>query len=109
MFLSDLLTFAKEQARIERIDYFDPRYPRADEIKAWQHDKNCRDYERKCVYKNFPGRAKNASTEKLIPGKYGVQGRLEISENDIDYTIGQYAPREIYGAVLDYLQQTNSI
>jgi hypothetical protein len=106
MFLSDLLTFAKEQARIERIDYFDPRYPRADEIKAWQHDKNCRDYERKCLFRKFPARLKNAHNEKLVPGSYG---RLKISEGDIDYTVGQYAPREIYGAVLDYLQQTNSI
>lgn len=108
MFLSDLLNYAKEQARIEAIDYFDPRpfFRKNYEISAWRHDKNCRDYARKCLFKKFPARLKNAHKEKLVPGNYG---RLEISEDDIDYTVGQYAPREIYGAVLDYLQQTNSI
>lgn len=106
MFLSDLLNYAKEQARIEAIDYFhpDPRFRTMHEISAWQHDKNCRDYARKCLFKEFPVRLKNARNEKLVPGNYG---RLTISETEIDYTVGQYAPREIYGAVLNYLHQTN--
>jgi hypothetical protein len=41
----------------------------------------------------------------LIPGSYG---RLSIAaDGEIDYTIGQYAPREIYGALLSYLEATN--
>jgi ATP-dependent DNA helicase RecQ len=37
--VSDLLAYASQQARIEAVDYFDPRYPRPDEISAWRRDR----------------------------------------------------------------------
>ena len=102
--IQDLLRYAKAQARIERIDYFDPRCPRQDEIKAWQRDCRLRDAARRDVFRQWPGRVK--SDEALIPGSY-YGTRLVITADDIDYTIGQYAPREIWQAVSDYFRQTN--
>lgn len=106
MFLSDLLTYAKQQARIESKDYFhsDIRFRTAHEFSAWQLDKSRRDNSRKMLFREFPNRLRNAETERLVPGNYN---RLTISETEIDYTVGQYAPLEIYGAILNYLHQTN--
>ena len=103
--LSDLLAFAKAQARIDRIDYFDPRLARPDEVKAWRDDRRSRDQARKALFRAFPGRLALPDAERLLPGFYG---RLSIgADGSIGYTVGQYAPIEIYDAVLSYLKATN--
>ena len=100
--LSDLIAYASAQARIEARHYFDPRYARPDEVRAWRNDRGHRDRDRCRVFRTFANRLK--SSEPLIPGHYG---RLEITDSAIDYTPGMYAPREIWPAVLNYLTQTN--
>lgn len=108
MFLSDLLNYAKEQARIEAIDYFDPdpRFRTAHEVSAWRLDRSRRDRSRAYLFATFPTRLRNADKERLVSGNYG---RLTISESEIEYTAGQYSPTEIYGALFNYMRQTNSI
>lgn len=106
--LADLLAFAKAQARIESRDYIDP-YARgellAHQLSAWRSDKRRRDTARKACFAAFPGRLTLPDAERLFPGRYG---RLSIDAGgSIDYTVGQYAPTEIYGAVLSYLKATN--
>jgi hypothetical protein len=103
--ISDLLTFAAEQARIERIDYFDPRSARADEIRAWRTDCARRSRYRRAVVRDWAGRLYEKS-KPLQPGSY-YGTRLVITESEIDYTVGQYAPLEIWQAVYDYLSQTD--
>jgi hypothetical protein len=98
----DLIAYASAQARIEARSYFDPRYARPDEVRAWRNDRGHRDRDRRRVFRTFANRLK--SSEPLIPGHYG---RLEITDSAIDYTPGMYAPREIWPAVLNYLTQTN--
>ena len=107
---ADLMAFAKRQARIEAQDYFDPRdrrFIKPESVAAWRQDCHLRDRAKARIRRDWPGRLKSA--EALIPGSYGIQGRLEITATEIDYTAGQYAPREIYGAVYDYFQATNNI
>jgi hypothetical protein len=106
--ISDLLAYASQQARIEAVDYFDPRYPRPDEISAWRRDRGHRDRDRRRVFRSFCGRIRSG-TEPLVTGSYGAHRRLEITPGAIDYTAGQYAAREIWPAVLDYFQQTNAL
>lgn len=103
--LADLMQYAREQARIEACDYFHPRYARADEVQAWRRDRSRRDSARRRILRKYPGRLR--SGEPLLPGRYGTGGRLEITADAIDYTSGQYAPVEIYPAVLDYMDRTN--
>ena len=105
--IADLMQFAREQARIEAKDYFHPCYARADEVQAWRRDRSRRDRVRRQILRNYPGRLR--SDEQLTPGSYGPGGRLEITADAIDYTSGQYAPVEIYHAVLDYLGRTNAV
>lgn len=105
--ISDLLAYASQQARIQAIDYFHPRYARADEVRAWRNDRGHRDRDRRRVLRTFPGRVR--SNAPLIPGSYGSARRLEITADVIDYTACQYAAREIWPAVFDYFQQTNEI
>lgn len=110
MLLSDLLVFCKAQARIEARDYIDP-YARgqlfADQLSAWRSDKRKRDAARKACFAAFPARLRFAD-EKLVPGSYGHQKRLFIAQDgSLDYTSGLYAPREIYEALLSYLEATN--
>jgi hypothetical protein len=106
--LSDLLAFAQQQARIASSDYLDPWSKgelRKQQLSSWRRDCRLRDQARKACFQAFPGRLLKAS-EALIPGNYG---RLSIdSMGSIDYTIGQYAPREIYGALLSYLEATKA-
>ena len=107
--LSDLLAFAQKQARIEFRDYVDP-WSKGDKAKqersAWRRDCRLRDQAKKACFKAFPGRLLNG-TEALIPGNYG---RLSIDPmGSVDYIVGQYAPREIYGALLSYLEATNAL
>lgn len=103
---ADLMAYAKQQARIQAIDYFDPRYPRPDEISAWRRDCRLRDQARRRILNDYPGRLR--SSDALIPGSYWG-GRLEISSDAIHYTLGQYAPREIYAAVYEYFRSTNTL
>jgi hypothetical protein len=107
--VSDLLAYARQQARIESRDYFDPRpcYARADEIRAWRSDRSHRDRDRRRVFRTYPGRI--ASDAALIPGSYGIGRRLEITADGIDYTAGQYSAREIWPAVLAYFDATNAV
>lgn len=105
--LSDLLAFCRSQARIEACDYVD-RWASPDlrkqQISAWRRDCRLRDSARKACVAAFPARLAKAS-EALVPGRYG---RLSIlPDGRIDYVVGQYAPREIYGALLQYLHATN--
>lgn len=102
----DLIRFAESEARISRIDYFDPRYPRQDEIRAWRQDCARRSHQRSRLYAKYPARAKGAAP--LIPGRY-YGTRLIITDDSIDYIPGQYAAVEIWQAVTDYFCQTNTI
>lgn len=106
--LADLLAFAKAQARIEVRDYVDPYacgQLLADQLSAWRDDRRSRDQARKALFRAFPGRLALPDAEKLLPGRYG---RLSIGvDGSIDYVVGQYAPTEIYCAVLSYLKATN--
>jgi hypothetical protein len=110
MLLSDLLAFCKAQARIEARSYVDP-YARGqlfdDQLSAWRSDKRKRDAARKACFAAFPARLRFAD-EKLVPGSYGHQKRLFIAQDgSLDYTPVLYAPREIYEALLSYLEATN--
>jgi hypothetical protein len=105
--IADLMQYAREQARIEACNYFHPRYARAEEVAAWRRDRSRRDSARRQILRKYPGRLR--SGEPLQPGRYGPSGRLQITANAIDYTPGQYAPVEIYGAVLGYLGRTNAL
>lgn len=105
--VSDLLDYARQQARIESRDYFDVRYPRTDEIQAWHSDRSHRDRDRRRVFRTYPGRI--SANAALVPGNYGAGGRLEITAGGIDYTAGQYAAREIWPAVLAYFDTTNAV
>lgn len=102
----DLIRYASEQARIEQIDYFDPRCPRTDEVRAWRSDCNHRSRTRAAVFKQWPARARGDSP--LIPGSY-YGTRLMITPTEIEYIPGQYAAVEIWHAVADYFKQTNQI
>lgn len=102
---ADLMHYARRLARIQAIDYFEPGYARIDEVRAWRADKAHRDRDRARILRDFPGRVH--SSAPLIPGRYWG-GRLEITASEIDYTAGQYAPREIYLAVYDYFRTTNT-
>ena len=97
-----LLEYARQQARIEARDYFDPRYARPDEVRAWRHDRGHRDRDRRRVFRRFG--FVNTGTQ-LVPGRYGAAGRLEITPDGIDYTACQYAAREIWPAVFDYFER----
>lgn len=105
--LSDLLAFCKSQARIESADYVDhwaSESLRKQQISAWRRDCRLRNDARKACFHAFPSRLSKGQ-EALIPGSYG---RLSIlPDGSPDYTVGQYAPREIYGALLQYLQATD--
>ena len=104
--VSDLLEYARQQARIESRDYFHPRYASADEVRSWRNDRSHRDRDRRRVFRTYPGRI--ASNAALVPGSYGAGGRVEITADGIDYTAGQYAAREIWPAVLAYFDTTNA-
>ena len=106
--LADLMQYAKDLARIETRDYFDsdPRFVTSQEIYFWRKDRRTRDKARADLFVAFPGRLSFApEDEKLIPGNYG---RLKITEDRIDYTVGQYAPTEIYSAIMRYMIETNN-
>ena len=106
--VSDLLAYASRQARIEVVEYFDPRYPRPDEVSAWRSDRGHRDRDRRRVFRSFPGRIRSG-TEPLVAGSYGAGRRLDVTPDAIHYTAGQHAAREIWPAVFDYFEKTNAL
>jgi len=105
--VSDLLEYARRQARIESRDYFHPRYAHADEVRAWRNDRSHRDRDRRRLFRTYPGRI--SANAALVPGSYGAGGRLQITADGIDYTAGQYSAREIWPAVLAYFDATNAV
>lgn len=94
--VSDLFNFCKSQARISASDFFDPRYAREEEVKAWKLEISRRDDARKKLKKRF-GCFK---TSKLSPMKVG---RLSLGSEGFDYVVGQYSPAEIYQAAYAFL------
>ena len=105
--LADLLAYCREQASINPNDYFQPGYSKPEEVSAWHRDRSRRDRARQKCFNLYPARLNRAS-EELTPGSYGPSGRLRIEQDGSpDYTAGQYAPVEIYHALLDYLSKTN--
>jgi hypothetical protein len=109
--VSDLLAYAKSQARIEAIDYI-CRYERRldrrlESIRSWRNDRASRDRARLKVLRTFPGRI--SANAPLVPGTYGAARRLEITAEEIDYTACQYSAMEIWGAVLAYFNATNEV
>jgi len=109
--VSDLLAYARSQARIEAIDYLDPYERRLDRrlesIRSWRNDRASRDRARLKVLRTFPGRI--SANAPLVPGSYGAARRLEITTSEIDYTANQYSAMEIWGAVLAYFNATNEV
>jgi hypothetical protein len=94
--LCGLLAYCRQQARIERCDY--------DGNKYWRADIYTRDQALRLCRKEFSARLVSG-TEELIPGNYG---RLTIhADGTPEYTVGQYAPTEIYNYLHWYLRQTN--
>jgi hypothetical protein len=102
--VADLWHYAAGLATISRIDYFDPRYARADEVAAWGRDVARRNSARRRILRTFPERAR--STEPLTPGNY-YGGRLRITPDSIEYISGQFAPLELYPALFDYFTTTD--
>jgi hypothetical protein len=105
--VSDLLAYAKSQARIESCNYFHPRYAKPEEVRGWRNDRASRDRARLKVLRTFPGRI--SANAPLVPGSYGAARRLEITAEEIDYTANQYSAMEIWGAVLAYFNATNEV
>jgi hypothetical protein len=106
--LANLLAFCRSQAVIEATNYFDPKARDHDPagVAAYRQDYRERSQSRALCYASFPGRL-NKGTEPLVPGTYG---RLTIhAAGKIEYIVGQYAPLEIYGALYDYLKETNYV
>lgn len=105
--LQTLIDYCREQASITPNDYFEPGYAKPEEIAGWRSDRNTRDRARAKCFKRYPARLKFApESETLRPGNYG---RLTIlPDGSPDYTAGQYAPVEVYGYLLRYLDETNA-
>jgi hypothetical protein len=103
--VADLWAYAKSQATIEATDYFDPRYPRLDEMAAWKTDVAKRNSQRRQILRTFPDRVQ--STEPLRPGSY-YGGRLVVAADSIHYIPGQCAALEIYAALFDYFIATET-
>ena len=92
----DLKLFAKRQARIEFADY-------SGHVDAWNQDKNRRRVAREAAKKEA-GYLWHQPDAPLVPGEY-FRGRLTITHDSIEYTVGQYAPTEIYWALEDYFSK----
>lgn len=94
--ISDLKSYVRSQSR-RNFDDYGARRP-------WMDDSNRMQSQRRRVYRKFSCRWKG--NEQLIPGNYG---RLTVTDNDIEYTAGQYSPTEIWHAVYVYLNDTNNV
>jgi hypothetical protein len=88
--VADLFQFAKEQAKIDTNNYRDR--------KDYNSDRSRRDRQRAKCLKRF-GFMRNS----LLPHGHVTVGRLTAGLDGIDYTVGQYAPTEIWAAVYDWL------
>ena len=85
-----ILSYCKSMTKISASDY--------DTIKAYRAD--CRERNKQ--------RDKALELLQLFPYDYDFVGschRLMITETDIDYCVGQYAPVEVYGALCALLEQ----
>ena len=101
--LSDLFAYAKQSAFISSRDYINPTYTTYEQLKSdrywYNHDRNQRDHQRRRVMQRF-----GAFADSELPiGKSG-NGRLTVTQDSIDYKVGQYEPLEIWDAVYDFLQ-----
>lgn len=94
--VGDLFSFCRSQARISASDFFDPRYARPEEVKAWQIEVSRRNAARKKAKKRFGAFANSKLSFMKV-------GRLSLSVDGFDYVVGQYAPSEIYQAAYDFL------
>jgi hypothetical protein len=95
--LADLLAYCRQQARIERCDHT---------VTSWRQAIYARNQALNLCRKEFGARL-NRGTEELVPGDYG---RLTIHPDGTpEYTVGQYAPAEIYDYLHFYLRQTNNV
>jgi hypothetical protein len=94
--VDDLFSFCRSQARISASDFFDPRYARPEEVKAWRSEISRRNTARKKAKKRFGA---------FLGSKLSFMkvGRLSLSADGFDYVVGQYAPAEIYQAAYDFL------
>jgi hypothetical protein len=96
--LCGLLTYCRQQAKIERCNY--------DANSHWRADIRTRNQALKLCRTEFGARL-NVGTEELVPGNYG---RLTIHPDGTpEYAVGQYAPAEIYDYLHWYLRQTNAV
>ena len=91
--IADLKSFVRSQSRRDFNDYGSNYY--------WRIDSNKIQSQRRYVHRKFKTVWNNNEYE-LVPGRYG---RLTVTNNDIDYCPGQYAPTEIWGAVYSYLEE----
>lgn len=89
---SDLLAFAKKQARLSFLDYGGQENYRQDRNNILRA---------KRAAKKAAGMYWFLDDKDLKPGSY-FGGRLVITKKSIEYIPGQYAPTEIYHAVEDY-------
>jgi len=95
--LADLLCYCRKQARIERCDHT---------AASWGQAVYARNQALNLCRKEFGARL-NRGAEELISGKYE---RLTIhADGTPEYTVGQYAPIEIYDYLHFYLRQTNAV
>jgi len=94
--VEDLFNFCRSQARISASDFFDARYARPGEVKAWQTEISRRNAARKKAKKRFGCFANSKLSFVKV-------GRLSLSADGFDYVVGQYAPAEIYQAAYDFL------
>jgi hypothetical protein len=103
--ISDLLAYPSQHCRFDSTAYFDPRYATADEVRAYNRDREERNRHRAAVLRRFAGRIK--SDGELIPGRYYGTRLLISAAGEIDYIPGQHAPVEIWHAIEAYLEATN--
>lgn len=103
---TDLMAYARTQARIESTSYFEPGWARPEDLRGWYADRRTRDSARRRLLRDWGCRIK--SGEPLVPGRYGSSGRLSITPDAIDYTPAQYAAVEIYSYLYDYMEATNN-
>lgn len=92
--IADLKSFVRSQSRRDYNDY--------GSRSSWRTDSNRIQSQRRYVYRHFGKRWHN-DNEQLVPGNYY---RLTITDTDIQYCAGQYAPIEIWWAVYNYLEVT---
>ena len=92
--IQDLKSFVRSQSTRDFLNY---------DRQSWIDETNMIRRQRAKFNKRFRYWWNNTEAE-LIPGTY-FGTRLIITENDIDYIPGQYAPTEIWHAVYDYFDQ----